>query len=134
MFPSCEVARRRRDVRPFVGVGLRHDAEPAAESVEIGAAVASNIAHLWCGDGQGTDVRSRRIGGVPAGIRSSPTQIMPCWAANAARSKWVLSLSPDILFEFVKPAANLSFQRGPSIHRSTVDSRNPFITANSEPK
>jgi len=59
---------------------------------------------------------------------------MPCWAANAARSKRVLSLSPDILFEFVKPAANLSFQRGPSIHRSTVDSRNPFITANSEPK
>ncbi len=46
----------------------------------------------------------------------------------------VLSLSPDIVFELVKPAASLSFQRGPSTQRSTVDSKKHFISADSDPK
>src|SRR3954468_21266953 len=55
---------------------------------------------------------------------SRPTQIMPCCAANTARSTRLFSLSPDIAFELVNPAAILSRQPRSAAQILTLSSAN----------
>ncbi|ETC89993.1 hypothetical protein XHC_0484 [Xanthomonas hortorum pv. carotae str. M081] len=60
------------------------------------------------------------------GIRSRPTQTIPCWAANNAIDIRELSLSPCCAPELVKPAATLSrhFMR---VHAALVESSKNFF-------